>query len=74
MNPNATGHHRTPTNTSGAWVPTMPHAKRLLDLYGRLVTDNATEERIRWEMGLSERQILRYAAAWRHQQQNKATP
>lgn len=58
-------------STNKPWVPQFRHAKQLLDLYGRLVTQGATRERITWEMGLSERQVQRYAAAWRAQQQHE---
>ncbi|MFI7628438.1 hypothetical protein [Microbispora rosea] len=54
------------------WRPTGPRGAATLALYGQLVDQRATQARIRREIGLSDRQILRYAAAWRAQQESEA--
>ncbi|GAA0402670.1 hypothetical protein GCM10009530_63290 [Microbispora corallina] len=66
MTANTTGRDRT---ARAVWVPKWSHTKELLALYGQLVAENATPARIRREMGLGERQIQRYAAAYRAQQE-----
>ncbi|MER7500485.1 hypothetical protein AB0L05_27885 [Nonomuraea pusilla] len=56
------------------WQPIGPHGRRMLDRYRKLaaVRPPLTTAAIAWELGVSERQVHRYAAAIRTTQ--AATP
>lgn len=53
------------------WIPTGRIGLAQLARYGQLVAEGATRERIAWEMSIGDRQIQRYALAWRAQQQEQ---
>jgi hypothetical protein len=55
------------TQPAEPWIPTGSHGERMLDRYQELaaIRPPLTRERIAFELGVSERQVQRYAAAIR---------
>lgn len=55
------------------WQPTSRHGRRMLDRYQALAAIRPTPSvaRIAFELGVSDRQVWRYAAAIRAEEQNQ---
>lgn len=64
--------HQFPRNTQPAepWRPTGPHGRLMVERYQELaaIRPALSTERIAFELGVSERQVWRYAAYVRAQQ------
>ncbi|WP_436759391.1 hypothetical protein [Streptosporangium sp. V21-05] len=57
--------NRFPRQPSATWMPVTPKGRQTLTDYAALVAERATPTRIRWVLSLSERQLQRYANAYR---------
>jgi hypothetical protein len=64
--------HRFPRSVHPAkpWIPTSRHGRRMLDRYRALaaIRPPLSTQRIAFELGVSDRQVERYAAATRTNQ------
>ncbi|MEU8270165.1 hypothetical protein AB0B89_23775 [Sphaerisporangium sp. NPDC049002] len=54
------------------WAPHNAHGKRMLARYVELASQGRTAAQIAWELGVGERTVQRYAAAYAAQQSEQA--